>query len=267
MTEQSQATNPPGTELVAGIFALTSSESKRLIAKGVAAMPSVKRVLQKGRLIISVGTTNAFIVEEILGREIPKGKYAAGIVTHGSLTETTKADRMLPFVLKDGKVVDTPSREMLEEFEASDIFIKGANAIDPFGNVGIYMGNPIGGTIGTGMGIVMARGAELIVPVGLEKMIPSVTVASCKCGIGRFKYYMDEPVGYMPLVNANVVTEIEALRILTGVTATHCGSGGIGGSEGAVALIVEGADEQVARTFELIKSVKGEPPVSYTPTA
>jgi hypothetical protein len=38
----------------------------------------------------------------------------------------------------------------------------------------------------------------------------------------------------MPVVNATVVTEIQALRILTGVKTTHVASGSIGGCEGAV---------------------------------
>mgnify|MGYP001110564354 CR=1 FL=1 len=36
----------------------------------------------------------------------------------------------------------------------------------------------------------------------------------------------------------------------------------VGGSEGAVALTLEGEEEKVLRAFELAKSVKGEPPVT-----
>ena len=65
----------------------------------------------------------------------------------------------------------------------------------------------------------------------------------------------------MPVVNAIVVTEIQALRILAGVKATHVASGGIGGCEGAVALVVEGPNEAVRRAFEMVKGFKGEKPV------
>ena len=61
------------------------------------------------------------------------------------------------------------------------------------------------------------------------------------------------------VVNALVITEIEALEILTGVTAVHVGSGGVAGSEGAVMLALEGEKEVVVNAFELVESIKGEP--------
>jgi hypothetical protein len=68
-------------------------------------------------------------------------------------------------------------------------------------------------------------------------------------------------VALMPVVSAKVVTEIQALEILTGAHAVHVSSGGVGGSEGAVVIALEGSDETVKRAFDLVKSVKGEPPI------
>ena len=65
----------------------------------------------------------------------------------------------------------------------------------------------------------------------------------------------------MPVVNATVVIEIQALRILAGVKATQVASGGIGGCEGAAAPVVEGTDEAVRRAFKVVEGVKGEKPV------
>jgi hypothetical protein len=70
---------------------------------------------------------------------------------------------------------------------------------------------------------------------------------------------MGQSAGFMPVVNAQVVTEIEALTLLTGVTAVHVGSGGVAGSEGAVMLALEGEHDVVLAAFELIESIKGEP--------
>ncbi|MDO8687822.1 MAG: hypothetical protein Q7K41_04455, partial [Dehalococcoidales bacterium] len=64
-----------------------------------------------------------------------------------------------------------------------------------------------------------------------------------------------------PLVKAKVVTEIEALAILFGVSAAMVGAGGIGGSEGTVVLVIEGGEASVDKAFGLIKSIKGEKPV------
>jgi len=42
--------------------------------------------------------------------------------------------------------------------------------------------------------------------------------------------------------------------------------GGVGGSEGSVHLSLEGDEERVNKAFELVKSIKGEPPVSLPDT-
>ena len=59
--------------------------------------------------------------------------------------------------------------------------------------------------------------------------------------------------------NALVVTEIEALRILTGVDSRHVASGGIGNCAGAVVIIAQGPEENVKKAISLIEGIKGEP--------
>lgn len=248
-------------EEIQGIMTLTPSESKRLIARAVAAMPPVKEALVQGKVIVAVGSTNAFVAEELLGQQVSRTRYLAGYVGGGELKTTNPNDRMKPFVLIDGKVSDISPGTIVEQFTAKDVLIKGANAVDVHGHAGVLTADLASGTIGKLFPAVNARGSHLIVPVGLEKLIPSVTNAAKKTGISRMKYATGEKVGLFPLVNATVITEKEALEILTGVMATHVASGGIGGSEGAVTLVVEGSDEEVASAFELIRSIKGEPAV------
>jgi hypothetical protein len=62
------------------------------------------------------------------------------------------------------------------------------------------------------------------------------------------------------LVKANVVTEIRALKILFDVDAKHVASGGIGGSEGAVSLVIMGEEARVRGAIGLLESIKGEKP-------
>lgn len=243
------------------IFALTPSESKRLIARAVAALPEVRRAMERGRIIIAHGTTNAFVAEELLGVPVPKVRFAAGLISGGLLRVTKSEERLPLYVLRDGQAVDVPMQEALQEFEAHDVFIKGGNAVDPEGNVGVLMGHGRGGTIGSALGIVVARGAHLIAPIGLEKLIASVPEAARRCGQLRQKYHLGMAVGLMPLVNVRVLTEIQALGILAEVQATHVASGGVNGSEGAVVLVAEGPEEDVARAFRLVEGIKGEPPV------
>jgi hypothetical protein len=246
---------------VHGIVVLLPSESKRLIAKGVLALPEVRRALQDGLFVVSRGTTTAYIAEELLGVPLPKANCTAGIVTDSRLAVTVAEDGVGPWVFRRGAKSNEPAEEALKQFTARDVSVKGANAIDPQGHVGVLAANDVGGTIGSIWPVVAARGSHLIVPAGLEKMVPSVIDASWVCGNRLFKYVMGTRVTLMPVVNAKVVTEIQALELLTGVRAVHVASGGVGGSEGAVVIGLQGADATVKHAFDLVTGLKGEPPV------
>jgi len=248
-------------DYVSGVFVLTPSESKRLIAKGVAALPVVQNAYKNGRLIITNGTTTAYVAEEILGKPVPKYGFCAGVIIDGELSVVPREERMKPIILKNGIEVDTSLSDMLNEFEADDVLIKSGNAIDMEGNVGVLLASDFGGTIGSVLGTLTARGSRLIMPVGLEKLVPSVVEASLASGQLKFKYFRGYKVGLMPVVNAEVITEIEAIAYLTGADAVHIASGGVGGSEGAVTLAVRGTDAEVSATFSLIEDIKGEPQV------
>ncbi|HEX3014976.1 MAG TPA: hypothetical protein VHQ46_01105 [Desulfobacteria bacterium] len=243
------------------VFSLTTAESKRLIAKGVVNTPVIQHALHNGKIIIAGGITNAYVVEELLGIKIEeKYRYTAGIVTQGGFQCVTPAeDRIQPYVVEQGKVSDKLWVEALEEFTADDVMVKGANALDAEGIAGVIVSNPAGGTIGRALGIVSARGSNLLVPVGLEKMVPSVSAAARAAGIGRMDYSLGQPVGLIPIINGTVITEIIALEQMFDVKATCIGCGGVGGSEGAVTLVIEGS--RVPEALKLIKSIKGEPAV------
>lgn len=241
-----------------GIVVLLPPESKRLIARAVLRVPEVRRVLESGWLVISRGVTPAYILEELTGEAYAKQWCTAGIVTDGRLGSTVEAMRLGPWVFRDGKLSEVPAEEALGQFTARDVSIKGANAVDPEGNVGVLAANPQGGTVGSIWPTLTARGCHWITPVSLERLIPSVVEAARYCGNALFDYVMGQSVGFMPVVTAKAVSEVQALEILTGVTAVHVASGGVGGSEGSVILALEGDDRTVREAFEMVESLKGE---------
>ena len=243
------------------LFILTPSESKRLIAKAVVQMEDVKYAKENGYLAIGRGTTNAYIIEELMGKEIDKAKYVAGQNIKSVLCIVPQSERIKPITFLKGEVLEGEPKTFIDNFGKNDVLIKGANAIDPEGNAGIELAGPGGGTIGSTMGAVIAKGAKLIVPVGLEKLIPSVKTAARVAGKDVFDYSMGAPVGIMPLMYGDVVTEIEALKILSGVEAAHISSGGIDGSEGAVHLAAWGDTDNVNKAIAFVESVKGERPL------
>ena len=244
------------------LFTLTPAESKRLIAKAVAQTEEVQAALADGMIIIGAGTTNAFVLEELTGKTVDKARYTAGIIAAGRQCVTAPEDRLDPVVLLKGKVSELGWEEASENMSAADVFIKGGNAIDVNKIVGVQMAHPLGGTIGKALPIIVARGAHLILPVGLEKFIPDVLLAANVAGSQTFDLSIGMRVGLMPVTYGQVMTEVDALEELAKVTATCISAGGIGGSEGSVTLVVEGQDVEVEKIFTLIKSIKGEQPVA-----
>jgi hypothetical protein len=113
--------------------------------------------------------------------------------------------------------------------------------------------------MGATLGTAVSQGLKYIVPVGLEKLVPSVEEACAWTGAKTLDYSMGADFGMFITPNALVVTEIEALRILAGVNSKHIASGGIGECAGAVVIVSEGAEENVKKAISIIEKIKGEP--------
>jgi hypothetical protein len=248
------------------LITLTPSESKKLIAKGVKNLDEVQRALKHGTIIIGLGTTNAYVADEILNdlfgfeseKKIDKRRYAAGVITDKGTCVVTKEEREKEVIIKNGEICDESIEKAIEGLSAEDVFIKGANALDAAGNAGILMAHTTGGTIGSALGTVMARGVNFIIPVGIEKTIPySITEAAKRVGKERFFKSVGKPVGLMP-VHGKVITEIEALRILEAEDAFPIGAGGVASGEGSVVICAEGSAEKMEDLMTLISQIKGE---------
>jgi hypothetical protein len=237
---------------------LTPSESKRLIAKAVKEHELVKKALEKGIVVISLGSTNAFVVEEILGKSIEKERYIAGFIDKQGTCVVPSSERLKEVILKKGEPIEARIGEIVKEMGPDDVFIKGANALDMDGIAGVMMASEVGGTIAEVLGIIKARGVKLIVPVGLEKLVPtSLTTASNLAGIFEINYSDGIPVGIMPF-SGEIITEIEAFKILTNANALVIGSGGLESAEGSKTFLIIGNDEDVKKAFNIVKSIKGE---------
>jgi len=257
-----------GSKQISAMVVLNPAESRRLLAKATVALPEVRNAWNNGMIIIARGITNAFVTEEFFGITVePKAGQTIGMVCAGITNGNSGEPPSTWHVIRKGKVVEgADSNVEILSFSPGDVFIKGANAIDREGNAGIYVSSVKAGTIGMAWPILTPRGCHLIMPVSLEKLVPSVIEAAKHTGIYHFRYSTGLPTKLVPVPLGRVITEIQAFGILAGVGAYHIGSGGVGGSEGSVHLSLEGDEERVERAFELAKSVKGEPPVSLPDT-
>jgi hypothetical protein len=245
-----------------GCAVLTVAEGKRLIAKAVPHLPVVRRALESGTVIVTTGTTNTYVAEELLGEKIEPGAFVTGRTApaKGGRALEPKGARLSVVVLRKGRwEKEVALDQALKDLKAGDVVIKGANMLDYDRKVaGVLIGSREGGTTGKFWPLVVARKAQLVIPVGLEKLCP---------GEGRkITEEMRRPVrslGRVPSmfeITGEIVTELEALKLLANVDAFQAAAGGIGGAEGGRWLVYRGTKENVEKAAELLKGIQGEPP-------
>ena len=244
---------------------LTPSEGKRLIGKAIASMDVVQNALKEGTIVIATSTTTAYVLEELLDEEIAdKGMFTAGVITAKACCITDPKERYQNRVIHKGEVKEMAAKDLpkvLAKMGPTDVFIKGANAVDPFGQAGILLGGAGGGTIGRAWGHITANGVTAIFAVGLEKLVPvSLADIAPKTGIESVDVSLGMAVGMM-VVGGSIITEMEALKLLVGVEVYPIAGGGISGGEGSKTFLLEGEEENVKAAYDLVCSVKGEPPL------
>jgi hypothetical protein len=283
------------TEILKAEISLMPTESKKLISMAVCELPEVKRAFKEGIVYVKSQTTNYFILQKLMewaGRPgEPRENFVCGmnqplgtcheIARSAILLERRLAQKvgkkpaplvMPQFAFEKGKAVcvEDNADPWVFRMTKDDVYISGANAIDPTGKLGIQCWGhavgtpekPRGGTIQRHLPYVEKYNITHLVPVGIEKMIPvsieeAVKGAPMEDGhpavAGDCIYSDGSPMGLLPFKSppARAITEIEAFKILTGTKAVPFGAGGVLGAEGSVQMMVIGTREQVERAIEL----------------
>jgi len=250
---------------------LTPTEAKKLIAKATVKLDVVQKALKNGIVAIHPCSGNYFVIQELLGK-IPSRPWVFGVIAPKGTcrnrqllehvqkrsVEELKEPLGHTWILEKGKLGKPRIlKELLDEMGPHDVFIKGANAVDPEGNAGVLVARSDGGTIAKVMSYGMAKGLNLVFPVGLEKLIPiPVKQAAMAAGIDKMDYSTGAPVGLIPVLGT-VVTEIEAIKTLVGAKATPIAAGGLQGAEGSTTMVIEGDEDQMTSAIALVKEVKG----------
>lgn len=254
---------------------LTPTESKKLIAKAIAKLDIVRQAATEGMVVMHPSSSTYFIVEELTGAKPKTNYWVCGVVTPKGMcvemamvlggyvpqsTTSNPGEFRAWWTIKNGKLsAEEKLSELLNRMTTKDVFIKGVNALDPQGNVGVLIGDPLqGGTLGLILSAWREKKFNLIYPVGLEKLIPTpINQATKEAKPARYDYAMGLPTGLFPCPDAKRVTELDAIEILSGATAVPIAAGGLGGAEGAITLIIKGSEEQVKKTIEFIEQSKG----------
>ena len=237
---------------------LSPAASKHLIAKGVKAHPIVQRALESGTVVVTLGTTNAFVAAELSNEPVDHGAFAAGVIDD-RWNINVRIGEASELVLQKGDVVSIEQQELLGSLGEGDVVIKGGNALDPFGTVGVLMAATTGGTVGRYIPTALARGIDIIIPISVAKSVhASVTDLSLGLGSKRMALGDGLACGMYPLVG-HLVTEIEALEMLFSVRCAHVASCGVGVGIGSVSLFMEGEESDVRAAYDLVQRLKGEP--------
>jgi hypothetical protein len=254
---------------------LTPTESKKLISKAIAKLDMVRQAATEGMVVLHPSSSAYFIVEELTGEKPKTNYWVCGVVTpKGMCVEmamvlggyTPQSTTSNPgeshgwWIIKNGKLAaEEKLSELLDRMKPTDVFIKGVNALDPQGNVGVLIGDPLqGGTLGWILSAWRKKKFNLIYPVGLEKLIPIPISQATKEGKqAQYEYGMGLPTGLFPCPDGKKVTELDAIEILSGATAIPMAAGGLGGAEGAITLIIKGTNEQVKKAIDYVEQSKG----------
>ncbi len=237
---------------------LTPAEAKRLIARALLLHPQIQRALKSGVIVLNLGSTNAYLAEELLGREIEKERFVAGLIDSNGTCVVPKSERISSLVLREGRVIDENPEGLTRIMGPDDVFVKGANAVDTSGAAWVMLASETGGTLGHVLGTLMARGVPILVPVGLEKYVPArLDTAATKAGIHQIELSTGSAVGLIPLPG-EIFSEIEAFKLMGDVEVYIIGAGGIGGGEGSYTFMLEGGESVVKDIFDRVEKIRGE---------
>jgi hypothetical protein len=218
-----------------------------------------------------------FLAEEILGKTPETDVWMCGAITPRAacgddavkVWMTTHPEargkggpEAFPFswVIEKGELNQGETlSSLLTRMGPKDVYIKGVNAIDPRGKVGVLIGNDVeGGTIGRVISAQKEKGFTIIYPAGLEKLLPVSIEEAVEAAKYRLtlSYSMGARCSLLQC-EGKVVTELRAIKILTGAMAIPIGAGGIDGAEGAITLVISGEDNQVKKAIAYVEDVKG----------
>ncbi len=248
---------------------LTSEESKRLIAKAIAALPVIQTAMEKGIIGLCVCTSARYVAEELLRESLPDSDpYVCGFVCRQGLFAVPEGKAGKQLVLVNGKPIwlNWPKENItkfIKRMDSHDVIIKSGNILDPNRKAGALVGLSNGGEYGKYLPYILARGITLIVPMTLNKSVPyPLDEIVLEMGITKTPQSRahGEPCGMLPLPGL-IVTECDAFEILTGVRALPVAMGGIGDGQGTVTLLLIGDDQGVEKAWKLVESIKGEPPL------
>jgi hypothetical protein len=215
--------------------------AKHLIAEAIA---NYIRPIEKQRIYIAYGTTNSYILSHL---GVDTGGYHSGYTgAKGLYVNKFKPDIVILNSYDDEK-------NFSKKLDPSDIIIKGANALcykDGAYEVATAIDDPHTGNYATIYAQAVAIGAQVIIPIGHEKMVPHIAKNITQ---SSFHMSMGKNIALLPMHYGNIYTEIQAFKHLFNVDAEVITAGGIEGYEGAISFALHGNEDNLELAIEFLK--------------
>ncbi|MBN1904728.1 MAG: hypothetical protein JW927_06490 [Deltaproteobacteria bacterium] len=246
---------------------ITPAAGKRLIARSILKHTAIKAALESGTIVVIAGTTNGYVAEELLtaygyDNEFSRKRFFRGITLppnykitdSGRLSDESRFPGDL--IIQKGAIIKGKTIfDVVDELREGDVILKGANAVDlTHKQAGVLIGDTKGGTIVAALQAVYGRRVRLILPVGLEKRVTT--------DLNIIASLLNTPGAHgarMLPVTGEVITELEAIMMITGASAELVAAGGVCGAEGAVWLAISGTPEQEEAVKEILAEIRDEP--------
>jgi hypothetical protein len=245
-------------------FIVTPAAGKKLIAKGIMEHPDIQRKMQSGTIAVLAGTTNGYVAAELLeqlgqSEGFSRDKFFRGVTQPPAGKKITSGKEEFPgdVIIVDGKWQKGKTIfDVVDSLKCGDVILKGANCVNLFQEkAGVLIGHPEAGTIGASLPVIAGRRVKLIVPVGLEKRVTE--------DVDAIADLLNDPESSGPRMlplPGEVITELEAIMILTGAESVLTAAGGVNGAEGAVWISVIGKEEQLEKARAVLEEAAREPP-------
>ncbi|NLW22184.1 MAG: hypothetical protein GXY88_02845 [Tissierellia bacterium] len=234
---------------------LTVEEGKEIIALGILKHPGLINSLEKGKVLFKGGTTVSRITEKLLGLPL---RISGRITKRGTVASLKTVEGPHSIIVHQGiwKNVDESMVEEVQKFGRNDLIVCGANAFDANGRAALMAGSSGGGIVGQSISAWYSEGAQILIPVGIEKMIPgNLDEIIRKCGRRGKSLSWGMAVGLIPLYG-EIFTEVEAIKRLAHVDCFPIGAGGLGQAQGSITLEIWGEEGELDKIIDIVKKVK-----------
>lgn len=238
-------------------FTLTAYEEKLLVAYGVSRSKIFIEAYENHKILFKGSTTVSSLSQMVTQTPL---RICGRMTKNGMRANKNESSSAHWLLCNRGIItnVDDCVEEVIKSFSVNDLFITGANAIDCFGNAALLIGSACGGGYSKVIGAVYTEGFKTLILATSDKLIrENINELYNKIHRQNCDYANGMACGLAP-IHGQIITEIEAIKIIANTDAYIFAHGGINGAEGGAAIQIEGEELEIEKILNIIDEIKKE---------